>query len=178
MRAAAASSGAAPRWIIRSSPMRSDCRQHLFRWVLLDAPLPTMVRMAPFDEPPEVPLGDVLSDVPLFREIQRVLLSGTGPVNWELARQVGIAVASWGVEDPRPTEQDRAGLADTVRVAELAVADFTGLPSLPDVATVEAFRRTDWVEANARGLRDLIEPVATRLSRAMADQPGTPPAPL
>src|SRR5439155_17641661 len=89
-------------------------------------------------EPPEVPLGDVLGEVPLFREIQRVLLSGTGPVNWELARQVGIAVASWGVEDPRPTEQDRVGLAETVRAAELSVADFTGLPAPPDVATVEA----------------------------------------
>ena len=141
--------------------------------------LPTMANMAGFgDEPPEVPLGDVLGEVPLFREIQRVLLSGTGPVNWELARQVGIAVAAWGVEDPRPTEQDRAGLADTVRAAELAVADFTGLPSPPDVATVEAFRRADWVEANVRGLRDLIEPVAARLGKAVAEQPGTSPMPL
>lgn len=141
--------------------------------------LPTMAVMAGFgDEPPEVPLGDVLGEVPLFREIQRVLLSGTGPVNWELARQVGIAVASWGVEDPRPTEEDRTGLADTVRAAELAVADFTGLPSPPDVAQVEAFRRTDWVEANVRGLRELIEPVAARLGKALADQPGTSPVPM
>jgi len=137
-----------------------------------------MAEMAGFgDEPPEVPLGDVLGEVPLFREIQRVILSSTGPVNWELARQIGIAVASWGTEDPRPTEQDRAGLADTVRAAELAVADFTGLPSPPDVASVEAFRRTDWVEANVRGLRDLIEPVAARLGKAMAEQPGPSPMP-
>ena len=138
-----------------------------------------MAAMAGFGgEPPEVPLGDVLGEVPLFREIQRVLLSGTGPVNWELARQVGIAVASWGVEDPRPTEQDRVGLAETVRAAELSVADFTGLPAPSDVATVEAFRRTDWVEANVRGLRELIEPVAARLGRAMAEHPGASPMPL
>ena len=138
-----------------------------------------MAAMAGFgDEPPEVPLGDVLGEVPLFREIQRVLMSGTGPVNWELARQVGIAVASWGVEDPRPTGEDRGGLADTVRVAELAVADFTSLPSPPDVATVEAFRRTDWVEANVRGLRDLIDPVAARFGKAMAEQPSTSPVPV
>ena len=30
--------------------------------------------------------GDPLNDVPLFREIQRVLLSSPGPINWELAR--------------------------------------------------------------------------------------------
>jgi len=129
-------------------------------------------------EPPEVPLGDVLGEVPLFREIQRVILSSTGPVNWELARQVGIAVASWGVDDPRPSEHDREGLADTVRAAELAVADFTGLAAPPDVAPVEAFRRTDWVEANVRGLRELIEPVAARLAKAMGEQPGASTMPM
>src|SRR5881296_1865140 len=82
---------------------------------------------APPSEPPEVPLGDVLGDVPLLRELQRVLLSSTGPVNWELARQVGIAMASWGTDDPPPAEEDRRNLVEVVRVAELAVADFTGL---------------------------------------------------
>ena len=43
----------------------------------------------PFGAPP----GDIWNDVPLFREIQRVLMSSSGPVNWELARQVGIASA-------------------------------------------------------------------------------------
>ena len=130
------------------------------------------------EEPPEVPLSDVLGEVPLFREIQRVLLASTGPVNWELARQIGIAVASWGVEDPRPTDEDRRGLAEVVRVAELAVAEHTGLPAPTDVARIESFRRADWVEANARSLRDLIEPVAARLSAALAQQGGGPAAPM
>jgi coenzyme F420 biosynthesis associated uncharacterized protein len=126
------------------------------------------------DEPPQIPLGDVLSDVPLFREIQRVLLSGTGPVNWELARQVGIAMASWGDDDPAPTEDDRRGLADTVRAAELAVANFTGLAAPTDLAPVEAFRRAQWVEANIHGLRELIDPVAARLARVMGEAQGQP----
>src|ERR671930_2159917 len=95
-------------------------------------------------EPPEIPLGDVMADVPLFREIQRVLLAGTGPINWELARQVGIAMASWGTEDPAPTDEDRRGLADVVRAAELAVADLTGLPIPPEVAMVAELRRALW----------------------------------
>jgi coenzyme F420 biosynthesis associated uncharacterized protein len=126
------------------------------------------------DEPPQIPLGDVLSDVPLFREIQRVLLSGTGPVNWELARQVGIAMASWGDDDPAPTEEDRRGLADTVRAAELAVANFTGLAAPTDVAPVEAFRRAQWVEANIHGLRELLDPVAARLAKVMGEAQGQP----
>ncbi|SRR6266705_1282416 len=124
-------------------------------------------------EPPEVPLGDVLGDVPLFREIQRVLLSSTGPINWELARQVGIAMASWGTDDPPPSEQDRQGLASTVRAAELAVAEFTLLPSPTDLAPVEAFRRAQWVEANIAGLRPLLEPMAQKVTSAMSEAQGT-----
>src|SRR5438309_2821893 len=105
-----------------------------------------MTVMAGFGvEPPEVPLGDVLGEVPLFREIQRVLLSGSGPINWELARQVGIATASWNREDPAPSDDDRRGLDDTVRAAELHVAEFTGLPAPAGVAPVLAFRRAQWV---------------------------------
>ena len=122
-------------------------------------------------EPPQVPLGDILGEIPLFREIQRVLLSSTGPVNWELARQVGIAVASWGAEDPQPTQEDLAGLMETVRAAELAVKDFTAMATPSHVVRVQVFRRTHWVEANIKGLRELIDPVAGRLSRAMADTP-------
>jgi coenzyme F420 biosynthesis associated uncharacterized protein len=128
-------------------------------------------------ELPEVPLGEVLGDVPLLREIQRVLLSSTGPVNWELARQIGIAMATWGEEDPAPTEQDRRLLADTVRAAELAVADFTGLAVPGDLADVQAFRRSQWVEANARGLRDVIEPLASKLATAIGEAQGELPIP-
>lgn len=127
-------------------------------------------------EPPEIHIGDVMGDVPLFREIQRVLLSSSGPINWELARQIGIAVASWGEDDVPPDEADRRGLEDTVRAAELAVADFTGLASPADVAHVEAFRRTQWVETNIRDLRDLLDPVAAKLSSVLGEaQTGTLP---
>jgi putative hydrolase len=119
-------------------------------------------------EPPEVPLGDVLADIPLFREIQRVLLASSGPVNWELARQIGIAMASWGQEDPAPTDEDRRGLEDTVRAAELHVADFTGLPGPGDVAPVHAFRRSQWVEASIEGLKELVEPAAAKAGQALS----------
>jgi len=117
-------------------------------------------------EPPDIPFGDILGDVPLFREIQRVLLSSSGPINWELARQVGIAIASWGTDDPAPSVEDARGLAETVRAAELAVADFTGLPAPGDVAEVQAFRRAQWVEANINGLKGLLEAMAEKLCQA------------
>ena len=113
------------------------------------------------------PLGDIWAEVPLFREIQRVLLSSTGPVNWELARQVGIASASWGHEDPAPSDHDRRGFEEAVRVAELQVATFTGLEAPGDVAHVEAVRRAQWVQANIEGLRSILEPAATKIAAAV-----------
>ncbi len=112
---------------------------------------------------------DPLADVPLLREIQRVLLSGTGPVNWELARQVGIATASWSGEEASPTEEDQRGFEGAVRMSELEVAELTGLSPPPEVTRVQAVRRSGWVEANIKGLRGLFEPGAERLSRALAD---------
>jgi coenzyme F420 biosynthesis associated uncharacterized protein len=122
----------------------------------------------PEEQPFGVPPGDVWNDVPLFREIQRVLMSSSGPVNWELARQVGIASASWGSEDPAPSEEDRRGFDEAVRVAELQVAGFTGLEAPSDIPRVEAVRRGQWVQANIEGLRALLEPAAAKIGDAIA----------
>jgi coenzyme F420 biosynthesis associated uncharacterized protein len=111
--------------------------------------------------------GDMWNDVPLFREIQRVLMSSSGPVNWELARQVGIA-ASIGSEDPAPSEEDRQSFEQAVRVAEMQVGAFTGLEPPHDVPSVEVVRRAGWIQENLEGLRSLIEPAAARLGEAVA----------
>jgi coenzyme F420 biosynthesis associated uncharacterized protein len=122
----------------------------------------------PEEQPFGVPPGDVWNDVPLFREIQRVLMSSSGPVNWELARQVGIASASWGTEDPALGEGDSRGFEEAVRVAELQVAGFTGLEAPSDIPKVEAVRRGQWVQANIEGLRAVLEPAAAKIGDAIA----------
>jgi putative hydrolase len=116
---------------------------------------------------PGNPLGDAWDDVPLFRELERVLRSSTGPVNWELARQVGIAAAIEGREDPTPTDDDRRGFEEGVRLAELQVAGFTGLDPPNDVAEVEAVRRAEWVQRNLEELRPLVGPAAAKLGEAV-----------
>lgn len=115
-------------------------------------------------------------DSPLLRELQRVLLAGTGPVNWELARQLAIASASWGTDDPSPTEEDQKVMEGAVRMAELAVADLTGALPPTEAGHVRAVRRAQWVEANVRGLRGLFEPGAERLARALAENRPEEPA--
>src|SRR5919109_3917680 len=115
---------------------------------------------------PSIP-EDAFADVPLLREIQRVLLPGSGPVNGELARQVGIASATWGRDDARPSDEDQRGLEGAVRMAGLTVADRTGRAPPREVTAVRAVRRAEWVEANVRGLRGLFEPTAERMARAL-----------
>jgi coenzyme F420 biosynthesis associated uncharacterized protein len=119
---------------------------------------------------------DAFADVPLLRELQRVLLSSSGPVNWELARQVGIASASWGAEDRQPIEEDQRGLEGAVRMAELAIAESTGMDPPAEVSTVRAVRRGEWVQANVQGLRGLFEPTAERMARALAEARPEQPA--
>ena len=108
-----------------------------------------------------------MGDAPLLREIQRVLFSGSGPVNWELARQIGIASGALGRTDPASTEEDRTALEGAVRMAELAIADLTGMDAPAEVSTVQAVGRSEWIESNVRGLRGVFEPGAERLGRAL-----------
>ncbi|HEX6400715.1 MAG TPA: zinc-dependent metalloprotease [Actinomycetota bacterium] len=117
------------------------------------------------------PFGDPESfaDAPLFRELQRVMSASHGPVNWELARQVGIASAVEAGPDTEPTEEDRRLLEEASRVAELHVGRFTGLPAPGDVAQVRAVRRAEWVNANTESLKALLEPAAARLTDALEE---------
>ncbi|MDP9296273.1 MAG: zinc-dependent metalloprotease [Actinomycetota bacterium] len=109
--------------------------------------------------------GDQFAEAPLFREIQRVLASSSGPVNWELARQVGVGSSAG--DDPAPTEKDQRSFEDSVRAAELQIAEFTGLEPPNDVAPVLAVRRAQWIQANLESLRGLIEPAAARIGAAV-----------
>lgn len=125
-----------------------------------------------------MPTGDIYADAPLFREIQRVLRSSQGPINWELARQIGIASAQHGLEDPAPPDDDRRGFEDAVRLAELQVGAFTGLEPPTDVAVIKPVRRAEWVEANIEGLRGFLLPAAERVGQAMIGaQPESSEAP-
>jgi len=109
-----------------------------------------------------------LRDAPLFRELQRVIASGgSGSVNWELARQVGVATAVEAGPDPETTDEDLRGLEDAVRIAELQVAGLTGLDNPAHIARVRAIRRAEWVARETEGLHPLIEPAAARMTEAL-----------
>jgi putative hydrolase len=120
---------------------------------------------------------DPLAGSPLFREIQRILMAGSGPVNWELARQVGIATVAGSGEDAEPSAEEHRVLEEAVRMSEIALSDATGIPS--PALQVRAIRRSGWVEEGTTSLRPLFEPLAARvsalLSEARREGPEVPP---
>ncbi|HZA20057.1 MAG TPA: hypothetical protein VE889_04305, partial [Actinomycetota bacterium] len=57
-------------------------------------------------------------DIPLFREIQRLLQAGGGgPINLEIARQVATAVALGGMTEPAPLPEESHGYSQIVYAA-------------------------------------------------------------
>jgi putative hydrolase len=102
-------------------------------------------------------------DVPLFREIQRILAAGEGPLNLEIARQVGNAIATQGLSDTDVP-------AETTHSLDEAVTEATGL------VTGYARRGFDepvltrgvgigwWVESTLTGWKWLLEHLADHFS--------------
>ncbi len=127
-----------------------------------------------------VPLGDVWNDVPLFRELQRVLLSSSGPVNWELARQVGIAGARGAGEDPKPAPRTTGTRSRRPSGSPRCRSRRSRASSRRTTCrSVQAVRRAEWIADNHEGLRSLLEPAggqARRGDRHGARDPRCPKA--
>ena len=105
-----------------------------------------------------------LADVPLFREIQRVLMAQSGPVNWEIARQIARAVSEAGGAGVSADAKDTEELLEAARIAELHLTRLTGLESPDALERVEVLDRRSWADRNLDGMKPLIERFAMRLS--------------
>jgi putative hydrolase len=115
-----------------------------------------------------------LRDAPLFRELQRVMSGSSGPVQWELARQMAVAGAAEVGSDTTPDPAANDAFAEIARVAELQVLELTDLAPTADVLHVEVVRRADWIATAMEDYRPLVELAAGQMSdalvRALAEQ--------
>jgi putative hydrolase len=126
--------------------------------------------------------ADFFGRIPLFREFARLMATASGPVNWELARQVAVATAA-GAEDlgmmpqlPRPAAAPDPGEArswdDRLRLAELWVDPVTSLPGPGVALSARPVNRPDWAEAVLGGFAPLVEPSARRVAEALGTGAG------
>lgn len=121
-------------------------------------------------------LARALSEIPLFREIQRVLSTQTGPVNWEIAGQFAKAVASADGLGSRPSSDEVRKLEEACRAAELILIQKTGSEPAGVLMNISLLDRPAWAELNLEKFRALIDRLADRLLLQMRDD--SSPLPL
>lgn len=112
----------------------------------------------------------MFENVPLFRELAKVMSWAGGPVNWDLARQTAAAIA--GPVTPGGADRDEAELVAAVHAAELWLDQATSL--LPVEGPVRVLSRAEWLQAacGPDGLGVYVEPVAEGMGQALARQLG------
>ena len=98
-------------------------------------------------------------------QIQQMLANpGTGPVNWDLARQIAQSQLK---EDPEVATPARAAVEEALRLADLWLEPESSLPS--GIRSVEAWRRADWLMNTLDVWKKLCDPVAASMTNAMGD---------
>ncbi|MGI9604379.1 MAG: zinc-dependent metalloprotease [Acidimicrobiales bacterium] len=113
------------------------------------------------DDPlePENPFGGL----PMFGDLAR-LFSGPGLGGTEAARQLAMAVATDGQSEPNVDPADRIRIEQLARVAELQIAEATGLTVAAGALEIEAVNRAGWVQRSM----DAYDPIIGAMSEALA----------
>jgi putative hydrolase len=117
------------------------------------------------------PAGNPFEGLPFLGDLAR-LLGQQGGMAWDSARQLAISLATGGTSESNVDPVERMGIEQLARVADLHVADVTGLSTSPTgrAVTVVPVNRTRWVMDSLDAYRPLVELLAGTL--------GTPPEAL
>jgi len=108
-------------------------------------------------------IGAALSSIPLFRELQRLLMVQSGPVNWEIAGQISQAVAQMRGTGSRAGPDERAAFQEACRLAEMRVGELTGLEPPGSITKVEAVDRGEWARVNLEAIKPFMERLSAGL---------------
>lgn len=119
--------------------------------------------------------------MPFLGDIAR-MLGQQGGAAWDSARQLAISVATGGTSEANVDPVERMGIEQLARVADLRVADVTGLSTSVGGRAVSVLpvNRTRWVMDSLEAYRPLVELLAEALSPkdpppdAGATEPGDP----
>ncbi len=92
--------------------------------------------------------------------------SGSGPVNWDLATDLARKSIVEG-KDPSVSEAEKAWVRESTRLAELWLDPVTQFPASSSHA--EAWSRSEWLEETLPGWKEVIAPIAEKVSGAMSN---------
>jgi putative hydrolase len=110
------------------------------------------------------PLGDPQQFADALRQFADLMSWQGGPVNWDLAKNVARqTVAAKG--DPSVLQVERGKVTEAIRLADLWLEDATAFPT--GIRSVQAWSRSEWVEATLPVWSKLCDPIAARAVDAM-----------
>lgn len=118
--------------------------------------------------------GDEAGDDPFkgmsfLNDLMR-MVGQQGPVSWDAARQLAMSIATGGRPEDNVDPTERIKLEQLARVAELHVAETTGLPTSVTGRgiTILPVTRGQWVQRSAESYRHLFEHLAGSLAGGTA----------
>jgi putative hydrolase len=122
--------------------------------------------------------GNPFEGLPFFGDLAKMLAS-SGPVHWDAARQFALAAATGGTAEPNPDPLERIRLEELARVAELRVADASGLPTAPGgrLVRITPVTRAEWATRTLDAYRPIFERLSTALSAAREEEAATDDVP-
>jgi putative hydrolase len=119
------------------------------------------------DGPPgEGPFGDgnPFQGLPIFGDLAK-LFQQQGPMSWDAARQLGVSIATGGTPEANVDPVERITIEQLARVAELHVANATGLDTSTTGhgLTIVPVTRSQWTQRTLDAYRPLFEELAGSL---------------
>jgi len=122
--------------------------------------------------------GNPFEGLPMFGDLAR-LFSRQGPVNWDVARQTAMWLATDGQPEPNVDPLERIRLEELVRVADLRVSQATGLDTsiAGGILSILPVTRSDWALHSMEAYRPFLERLATALSSSGDDAGDDPTDP-
>lgn len=107
---------------------------------------------------------DPFGEIPLFKELHRLLAGGSGPINREIARQVAASIAGSGDRTPDPAAE--RGFAEAVREAEVLLSGYSRL-DLEEPAQTDVITRSEWVGKTLEAWNWVFERLASRFTSVL-----------
>lgn len=123
--------------------------------------MPPVAPPGPESQPPD-PFGGM----PLFGDLAR-MLSAQGPVNWEVARQMARWLSTQGQPEANVEPLVRVRYEELYRIAEMHVAEATGLQSARGTSGLRVLTRSEWAAATLSEWQPLLERLASSLTPPM-----------
>jgi len=120
-------------------------------------------------------MGDPQQFADALRQFADMLSYRGGPVNWDLAKNVARhAIVAAG--DPSVLDAQRREVTEAIRLADLWLDEATTFPS--GIHKIEAWSRSEWLEATFPVWAKLCDPIAAKGVEAMSGMFTADPAQL